>query len=443
MIVEFTIQNFRSIKDEQIFSFNVENPKQHLTQNVAYVAGARFGVLRSAGIYGANASGKSNILLAFEALRYMACASGNLKEGGLIPCYEPYLLSESSKISPVKFELEFTNEDDIRYIYAVSFNNDSILNETLDFYPAGKKANIFKRTASDTWKDIAYGDRYKGGTRRIPFFKNNSYLSKAGDNASSPELIRDVYRCLANHLNHLGVQESVIVKDFYNKNEMLDRVAKVLCHVDTGISAIQTKIREGKIVSPFPDDFPQELKTMWEEKEKRSFLFAHKNENGGVEFFRESLESAGTQKLFEMLPLLIRVFAAGAVLICDELDHSFHPHIAELVIKLFNDPITNSNNAQLIFSTHNISLMSSSNMRRDQIWFTEKRNGQTSLFSLDDFDKNKVKSDSPFDTWYNEGRFGALPSIDYLAISSLLKPIENDIPVNTSAISLTDGNISI
>ena len=107
-------------------------------------------------------------------------------------------------------------------------------------------------------------------------------------------------------------------------------------------------------------------------------------------------------------------------MIMDELDNSMHPFMAELIIKLFNDTRVNKKNAQLIFSTHNINLMSSEYFRRDQIWFTEKNNGVTTLYSLNDFDKNKVKPQSPFNQWYAEGRFGAVPAINYEGLVSLL-----------------------
>jgi AAA15 family ATPase/GTPase len=133
------------------------------------------------------------------------------------------------------------------------------------------------------------------------------------------------------------------------------------------------------------------------------------------------MKSAGTQKLFHLAPLIVNVLSNGGVLIIDELDNSMHPFMADIIIRLFNDPDVNKGNAQLIFSTHNITLMSSERFRRDQIWFTEKINGATSIYSLDDFDKNMVKPQSPFNKWYAEGRFGAVPKIDYLRIVELLK----------------------
>lgn len=432
MIIDFTIENFRSIKDEATLSLHVENPKQHLATHVTYPNNDKIGVLKSAGIYGANASGKSNVLLAFEALRYLVGKSGDLKEGKKIPCYEPYLLSETTKNAPTKLELEFFNSKDsnIRYVYQISFDESTIYEESLDFYPKGSRANIFKRLPSDNWETITFGSSYKGGNKRIPFFKNNSYLSKIGENAAAPDMVRTAYKYIRSNIVHIGLNDHMMINDFHDNEKLVNRVSSLLCQFDTGVSKIQAKVSDVPTIEPnFPDTFPKELKEMLLEQSKKTFEFAHKTDNNQIEIFKQSMESDGTLKLFEMIPLLIEAFENGEVLIIDELDSSLHPHIAELIIKLFNDAEVNTKNAQLIFSTHNIQLMDSQNLRRDQIWFTEKRNGSTSLYSLHEFDKNKVKSDSPFYYWYHEGRFGALPRINYELISNLLKSatLQNDL----------------
>ena len=425
MIIDFTIKNYRSIKDEVTLNLHVENPKLHLATHVAYPGNDKIGVLRSVGIYGANASGKSNVLLAFEALRYMAGKSGDLKEEKKIPCYQPYLLSDATKNAPIKFEIEFfnINDNNLRYVYQISFDENSIYEESLDFYPRGSRANIFVRKPNDTWETISFGASYKGGSKRIPFFKNNSYLAKAGENAAAPEMIRTAYKYLRANLVHIGLNDHMELKDFHENEALIKKVSSLLCHLDTGIANIQAKISDVPAVEhSIPEFFPAELKEMLLERSKKTFEFVHKTDQDEIAIFKENMESDGTQKLFEIIPLFIDAFESGAVIIFDELDSSLHPHIAELIIKLFNDPEVNTKNAQLIFSTHNIQLMDSQNLRRDQIWFTEKRNGSTSLYSLDEFDKNKVKSVSPYDIWYYQGRFGALPRVNYEFISTLIKP---------------------
>lgn len=444
MIIDFAIQNFRSLKEQQIFSLFVEKPKQNLRQHVAHPAGDKIGALRAAGIYGANASGKSNVLLAFKALRSIACESGDLKEGMPIPWYEPYRLSEACKTAPVKFEIEFFTQDHVRCLYAISFNREAVLDETLDFFPSRQKANIFKRAQSDTWETIGFGGLYKGGTKRIPFFKNNSYLSKAGDNAGASDFIRSIYNALKSGLLHIGPEDVAGGAELFDQQALMEKTAKCLSFVDTGISHIEIGADGPAFVGQSLaglDALPRALRELFEKGAKKEFLFSHQSEDGGFELFKLALESAGTQKLFGLLPVLIKTFSEGKVLIMDEIEGSLHPHIAEMIIDLFNDPGINANNAQLIFSTHNIGLMSPNKLRRDQIWFTEKNEGRTRLFSLDEFDKNKVKADSPFRTWYNEGRFGAVPALGHIVIANLLRP-QHGAPQSVQMDGVADGDVN-
>jgi len=425
MIIDFTITNFRSIRDEQTFSLYAKNPGTHLPDNIAYPNGTRVGVLRSAGVYGANASGKSNLLLAFEALQYMVRASGRSKDGKPIKCYEPFRLSEDTKSAPVRFEVEFFTPDATRYIYGIAFTRERIVAEHLSFYPSAKAALIFERGEEDTWETIRFGTLFTGGKKRIPFFDNNAYLSKAGDSADAPELIRNVYNYLRNDVLRLGLNEEVHFDEWVEDEALFAKVSALLTYVDTGVSGVV--VRENEVDSTslkFPDSMPEAIRKSVLQGMKRSFLFSHPTESEGTELFDLAMESAGTRKLFRLAPLVINALDDGGVLIVDELDGSMHPFMAELIIRLFNDPEVNKGNAQLIFSTHNISLMSSDHFRRDQIWLTEKQNGATRIFSLEDFDKKKVKPQSPFNRWYAEGRFGAVPKIDYQGIVSLLKSQE-------------------
>ena len=422
MIIDFTIENFRSIKEPQLFSLHAETPKQHLAGYAAYPAGDKIGVLRSAGIYGANASGKSNVLLAFRALRYIACESGDLKAGAPIPCYEPFRLSAATRSAPVRFEIEFFNTDKLRYVYSVAFNDKRILEEALDYFPTRQKANLFTRRENDTWETIAFGGRYKGGVKRIPFFGNNSYLAKAGENAGAAELIRSVYQYLRGNLIVLDLQATFDYGGFFDSDKDIDFAATFLSHVDTGIVAVEKRINDKPIESEFIKAMPKVMRELVEKRTREQYWFSHQTEEGGVEKFPQEWESDGTQRLFYFLPMLEAIFGSGGVLILDEIEKSLHPHIVEMIIHMFNDPGVNTHNAQLIFSTHSMGLMASDKMRRDQIWFADKKDGKTTLYSLDEFDKNKVKSNSPFPGWYNDGRFDAVPQIDLLAIANLLRP---------------------
>lgn len=420
MIIDFTIENFRSIKNEQVFSMYVDNPKRHLADNVVYPADDKIGVLKSAAIYGANASGKSNLLRAFSALRYVACSSGDLKDGEAIRCYEPYLLSKDTLSAPVKFSLEFINTDKKRYRYTISFNKFEILDEVLEFFPSRSKAILFKREPHADWNDMYFGGLYKAKSRKIPFFKNNSYLAKAGNSAGSSEVMRSVYEYIWNKFMFHGSMEDVF-GPLYDDSRVLQLASDFLCNVDTGINEVEQKEIDPLPTDFIPENFPKHLKDRIIARTKKDYLFGHRMEHGEIKKFKRNEESMGTQKLFTMLPFLLKAFQTGAILIVDEIDASYHPHIAELIIKLFNDPEVNIHNSQLIFSTHSFNLMSPDIMRRDQIWFVEKREGQSELYSLNEYDKNVLKATSPFADWYDNGRFGALPSVNYGAISRLLR----------------------
>jgi len=425
MIIDFTISNFRSIRDEQTFSLYSENPGKYLLDNISYPNGKQMGVLKSAGIYGANASGKSNVLLAFEALQYLIRVSGHFKDGESISCYEPFRLSEKTKIAPVRFEIEFFTPDHVRYIYKIAFTRDCIVEEQLSFYPSAKAALIFSRTESDSWETIKFGTMFSGGKKRFPFFDNNAYLSKAGDSADAPEMIRKVYNYFRNDVLRLGLNQEVRFDGWVEDKRVFNKVSKLLSFVDTGIDGVIVREKDVDLNDvAFPNDLPQPIKASILHEMKRSFHFIHQTDDDESELFDLQMESAGTQKLFRLAPLFVDALETGKVLIIDELDNSMHPFIVELIIKLFNDSEVNTNYAQLIFSTHNMSLMSSEHFRRDQIWLTEKIKGATRFYSLDDFDKKKVKPQSPFNRWYAEGRFGGIPKIDYRSIVDLLKKNE-------------------
>lgn len=419
MIVDFTITNFRSIKSEQTFSMYAENPGTNLLSNIFYPSESKVGVLKCSGIYGANASGKSNLLTAFRALRHIICNSGDLKEGDDIQCYEPYLLSEDTKSAPVRFEIEFFTPDSVRYKYVVSYTKTEIVEEYLDFYNSAKTASIFSRGAEDTWETINFGGFYKGGKKRHSLFENNAYISVAGNKADTPELVRNVYNYFRKEFFILDSDEHVRVADIENNEVLLKKVSAFLSFVDTGITGITTVERPGAEKVSFPNDMPKKLKDVLIQHEKVKFLFSHKTDTNVDESFELDEESSGTKKLFELAPVIFDAFENGGVLVFDELDNSMHPFMAELILKLFNDVRVNRSGAQLIFTTHNVNLMLPECFRRDQIWFTEKNDGETICYSLEDFDKKKIKSHSPFNKWYAEGRFGAVPKIDYQGIVGL------------------------
>ncbi|MFC0178762.1 AAA family ATPase [Thorsellia kenyensis] len=420
MFTTIAVSNFKSIKDRVEINFNLPVIGNHLPQNVYINDQMTAPVVRSIGIYGANASGKSNVLMALKALEYMVTISGDLKQNELIPCYEPYELSPYTKNKQVTLEAEFYSESGTKFSFVISYIKDRIIFESLDYYPSRVKANIFLRTENDTWETIKFGGHYKGGIKRIPFFQNNSYLSKAGNNTATPSIIQDAYNFFLRKIKHLGLKEKFRLLSFGNRETVAKETAKLLSMIDTGITDITVKKIDADFSRTFPDDMPHELKEIVLEDFKYRYFFSHEDKTGDKVFLPLSKQSAGIQKLFELIPLIKSAFNDRKVIIIDELDNSIHPHIVDLIVRLFNDPEVNILGSQLLFSTHNMQLMTPEKMRRDQIFFCEKTNGSTQIYSLDDFDKKKIKTTTNYANWYDEGRFGGVPNINYLKIAAFL-----------------------
>ena len=386
-------------------------------------AGDKIGVLKSLGVYGANASGKSNVLLAFDTLSDIVRESGDLKEGDPIPWYTPFRLTNETRTAPTRFEIEFVTPDGQRFLYKIEFNKLRIIEEQLTFYQSRQPAVLFSRHESDTWETIKFGTLFKGGRKRFPLFANNAYLSKAGNSADAPDSVRKAYNYLRTDIFLLQNQGTGFVVGWIDR-PFLKPLSKLICLADTAIEEVTLHERDTESLE-IPNKWPEEIKAAFLRDMSFKPLFSHQSEGGDIEQFEIKEESAGTRRLFQLGPLLFDALTTGGVLLFDELESSMHPFMAEMIIKLFNDPEVNPRGAQLIFSTHNVTLMSNELLRRDQIWFAEKENGASTYFSLADFDKNIVKPKSPFNRWYLEGRFDAIPRIDYRAIVSILKSLRD------------------
>lgn len=423
VLVDFTVKNFRSIRDEQTLSFFAQKQPEQFPASIHYPASGKVGILASAGLYGANASGKTTVLLALRALSDFITHSHQLSEGDLIEAHQPYLLSKLRKDQPVFFAIEFVVEE-VRYVYEIELSSEKVVSERLDFYSQGSsrevRSKLFERSENATWEEITFGTYFKGGTRKIPVFDNQAYLSKAGNSPDAPDLIRRVYQFFKRDL--IFAQKKTRSLPSWRKDQALvSRVAGFLSAVDTSIGRVVIKEEtDNELFASLPKELPESVRSRLREEFTLVPYFEHATEDGGQELFPEDVESDGTRALFHTLPLLLRVFEKGSVLVWDELEASLHPHVSELVVSLFNNKEVNRNHAQLLFTTHNLDLMDSSKMRKDQLWLAEKKNGATELISLDEFDSS-LKPTSPFAKWYDEGRLGGLPAIDTSKVIQLFE----------------------
>lgn len=410
MILEFSIENFRSFRERQTFSLIPDDGRRGEADHFIEV-GDKYKLLRSAVIYGANASGKSNFVKAFQALRNLVL-DPNIRWSGRIPGliikHEPFSFSARTQNAPTVFSLDFLLES-IRYTYKVSVSAAIIVAESLSFYPQGREAKLFTRKG----QTFEFGDYLKGQRNVVADLTNSDqlYLSKGADN-NIAQLI-EVYRyfkesilvILYDDLDHEAKYYIDIAERLFKAakgDPFLPKFTALLKSFDTGILDFQ--IKESK---HFKGNYnpAREFDIRMEHAQ-----FDHSDQQAGSSFMPFESESKGTQKLFVLGGLLLQTLMQGAVIVIDEFERSLHPLISSYLINLFQDPKINNKGAQLIIATHDTNLLSNNEFRRDQIWIVEKdRTGASELYSLADI--TGILKGAPYEKWYLAGRMGGVPSI--------------------------------
>lgn len=399
MIQEFKFKNFRSVKDWQTLSFEASADKIYDEYYCTYINGTK--LLKLAVIYGANASGKTNILYALNFLRKLAIRPRNnkTKPTGFIP----FLLDENSKKEPGSFELTFY-ADNIKHIYSLEVNEQVILKETLKYYPGKLPAEIFSRETIGGITQIKLGSKIKLNNAELQKLKvntlsNMSVISTyATANFVFPELERVYNYFFTQWLSLLSPEEDLrlwatdqVGAEIDNKEFLLD----LLHRADFNISGFD--IQKSEIPN-----------------EKNDIAFEHTVQTAqGItkHYLPDVLESAGTMRYYGLGIILNTLLKKNAIIPVDELENSLHPDLFTHFINLF---LVNSKQAQLIFSTHNIQFLDTDDLRKDIIWFTEKKkDGSTELYSLDDFD---IRNGVSFLNAYKAGKFGAKPNLGSIFI---------------------------
>jgi AAA15 family ATPase/GTPase len=419
MLLSFSLRNFTSYKDLEYIDFRpssvkrlnedsyqtIENPNDEKKKEFVY---------RTSAIFGANASGKSNIIFGLRMLLGITENSATWAEDKKISGYHPYKLSADSANASTFFEIEFIDLSNIKFCYSLEYDQNRIINETLDFYPNGVKANLFKRANNSDWKTVTFGKHYTGGVKQLPFFQNQTYLSIAGRSAGSPKIIRDVYEFLVKRIFCISTHAPTPyahISQGYNDMPALRKIASDFIP-NIGINADALIVKEIKANDPALDSTYD--------------LYVQRiTDEGDTVEFKYDDESDGTRHLIELLPLISAAFLNRFIVVVDELDSSLHCELAILLIRIFNDPALNKHGSQLIFTSHNLQLMDKDIFTKEQIWFADKVGKKTEIYSLANFDASLVKNDSPFRKWYMHGKFGALPEINYSKISELIQNISN------------------
>lgn len=431
MIISFQVTNFRSIRDTFEFTLIAESG-QSKPENVFQVeiaGGQTLRLLKSAVIYGPNASGKTNFIRALFNLTEFIKRSREIRAESPIRFYEPFLFDTASETAPSKFSIEFLLPDEgtyIRHIYQLEFNRTEVLHEELDYYPKGQPHNLFKREANKDPSSILHTGRLGKslGYKEYPLFRNQLFLSQFGGEIPHEMLTGiylyfdsvEVWNALAvNRVNTL--REQIAEELLLPENQHLrDRLNKLIRIADTRIDSII--VQEGKPLRPKeqPEPSSSETSASWA-RAPHQITAAHtvfdQKKATGVKVLPLREESAGTNVLFALGGIILKRLERGGVLFFDELDNSLHPKLSKFLVRLFNNPKTNSYNAQLILATHEVTLLDKDVFRKDQIWFCEKDEfGATDIFSAKEFEG--VRDDTPFDKWYMNGKFGGHPKIKEL-----------------------------
>jgi predicted ATPase len=402
MLLRLRFSNFRSFRAEQELSL-VAGPFTDLPDVVRHPAGTREGILPGAAIYGANGSGKSNVI---KAVSFMSSAVAfpqrSWNPEGPIP-REPFMADEESGREASEFEADFLLAG-VRYRYGFRVDSDVVLEEWLHVYPNGKKQTWFHRKRGSP---IAFSKKMPGENRTIEALtrKNSLFLSAAAQN--NHEALLPAYGCLTGIL-FVHDDRTKYLMHTANLCSQLDyksEIAKLVSVADLGIADMV--VEQAKL--------PHQVKALFEAIKKpvpespKEIRLLHRFTDKTVSF-DNTQESAGTIAYLALLGPVVDAIKKGVPLLVDKLDASLHPLLAIELIRLFNTPSSNPNGAQLIFNTHDTNLLGSGVLRRDQIWFTEKGSDASShLFALSDF---KPRRQENLQNGYLQGRYGAIPFIN-------------------------------
>jgi len=421
MLIEFRVKNFRSFKEEAVFSFVASNShKEHQETHVAKIPdNVPFrvpGLLRSAAIYGANASGKSNFIRAFQLMRALVSETATLQPTQQLNV-QPFVLDRESKELPVEMEVTFLL-DGIRYQYGFSALPERIVGEWLLVYKTAKPQAWFRREYRPNAREeyqYAFGTGLLGQRHvwRQATRSNALFLSVATQLNS--EQLRPVFSWISSMvvLENGGAPVLNHTVEHMLKNPG-NQVQGLLRSADIAIAGIDIDTKTVNTTG-FKFDFAtgQVENSGLEPREMKIPLFRHEAPKGSATFEIND-ESEGTQRLFALAGPLFEIFKDGRVICVDELDRSLHTLLVRQLVEMFHNPLINTGGAQLIFTTHDTSLLSADILRRDQIWFTEKTAGQDSrLFPLTELSTRK---DEAFERGYLTGRYGAIPILNPLEV---------------------------
>lgn len=386
MLIQFTIENQRSIKESAVISFAASKDKS--LESCLIHPDEKRTLLPVLAIYGANAAGKSNVLHALMTMKDMIVGfSSKLSKGQKLP-WEPF----AGNNRPTSFEIMYIYNQ-VRYVYGFSFDAKKIYTEYLYHWPNGREALIFSRENGVYEFRENINEQTTLSNRTLD---NKLYLVSSNDwNLPQTENAYKWFLEKLTGISELPAASSETVAEIVRSDESKARILKEMLLADLGISDVSIKTIAGK-------------------KDETVITTTHRviDEEGNIDHFQLLMdqESAGTQRFFSRIGGWLQALENGSLLVVDEIERSMHPLLTRRLIEMVQDSSINTSGAQLLFTTHDALLLDLNLMRRDQIWFAEKNNQScaTELYSLASFSPRKGEN---VRKGYLQGRFGAIPFI--------------------------------
>ncbi len=426
MLIEIKIANFRSIREQQVFSLVASNSDKELDDCVIKsefpgLAGVR--LLKGAALYGANASGKSNVLSAILYVAGFVRRSATVLQPGDSTGAEPFKLDVESQRQPCKFELAFIHEG-VRYEFGLAVTPERVIDEYLVAYPKGSPQRWYHRsfnpdTQSYDWAKPSSSFRADKSLEEKT--RSNSLFLSVGPQFNHPQLTT-VFDWFRNHLRFIDLAaDRSLVPTFtarlVTKPTHHDRIIGLLRNADVGVADANVKEEERSIEelksSLTPEAFARLEKQGGVRPLKRfDIQLTHQAEGlDPVPFNFNHEESDGTRRFFYLIGPWTDILDNGYTVFVDEIETSLHPLLIKELLKLLLCDEHNPKGAQVVFTTHNAVLLDSTLLRRDQIWFTEKLpSGATQLYPLTDYSPRK---DEALEKGYLAGRYGAVPYLPH------------------------------
>jgi AAA15 family ATPase/GTPase len=418
MLIQFTVSNFRSFREPQTLSMAASKAlKSKRVENTFPPGTAEKGVpdlLRFAAVFGPNASGKSNLVKALEFVGALVSTSANADAEEAINV-QPFLLNNATAKKDSSFEVEFI-EADVRYQFGFTVNQERITSEWLITYPRARPQELYRRRFNPESKrdEYDFGNQLEGGRLRRDWAAQTGaktlYISRVVQASSQEfEQLRAPFRWFSRRLRvapKVGIFNHHSTSKLCEVSEGRGKVVEFLSSFDIPIVDIEVNkqpIDMAEMSKFFQKDVLDRLMGTTPD-DRREPIFSHRSDDGSIVKFKAEDESSGTMNLFGFASKWIDVVEKDWILVVDELDSSLHPLVVWQLIRKLTE--TNSK-AQLIFTTHDATVMRSKLLRRDQVFFISADKTRAShLYSLHDF---KGREDDAFEDRYLQGRYGATP----------------------------------